>query len=78
MTNLRALILALDYGGTKHTAAVLAAGEPEWLAHRRVYSPPGADGDYDRATMVKTARELLARGLSDPSEYERVFGQRPA
>jgi len=61
MTNLRALILALDYGGTKHTAAVLAAGEPEWLAYRRVYSPPGADGDYDRATMVKTARELLAR-----------------
>ena len=60
MTNPRALILALDYGGTKHTAAILAAGEHEWLAHQRVYSPPGADGDYDRATMTKMARELLA------------------
>ena len=60
MTNPRALILALDYGGTKHAAAILAAGEHEWLAHQRVYSPPGADGDYDRATMVKMARELLA------------------
>jgi glucokinase len=55
------LILALDYGGTKHTAAILAAGERDWLAHERVYSPPGADGDYDRATMIRMARELLAR-----------------
>ena len=60
MTNPRALILALDYGGTKHTAAILAACEHEWLAHQRVYSPAGADGDYDRATMTKMARELLA------------------
>jgi len=55
------LVLALDYGGTKHTAAVLAAGGRGWLAHKRVYSPPGADGDYDRATMIRMARELLAR-----------------
>jgi glucokinase len=55
------LILALDYGGTKHTAAVLAAGGRDWLAHERTYSPPGADGGYDRATMIKMARELLAR-----------------
>lgn len=61
MTNLRALILALDYGGTKHTAAILAAGECDWLARERVYSPPGADGDYDRATMVGMAHELLTR-----------------
>lgn len=55
------LILALDYGGTKHTAAVVAVGGRVWLAHERVYSPPGADGDYDRATMLRMARELLAR-----------------
>ena len=55
------LILALDYGGTKHTAAILAAGGRDWLAHERVYSPPGADGDYDRATMIRIARELSAR-----------------
>ena len=55
------LILALDYGGTKHTAAIVAVGERVWRAHERVYSPPGADGDYDRATMLKMARELLAQ-----------------
>jgi glucokinase len=55
------LILALDYGGTKHTASVVAVGGRVWLAHERVYSPPGADGDYDRATMITMAHELLAR-----------------
>lgn len=58
---MRSLVLALDYGGTKHTAALLAAGETTWLAHERVYSPPGADGSYDRATMIEIARRLLAR-----------------
>jgi len=55
------LFLALDYGGTKHTAALLARGERDWLAHTRVYSPPGADAQYDQATMLRMARELLAR-----------------
>ncbi len=55
------LLLALDYGGTKHTAALLVRGAHDWLAHARVYSPPGADGAYDRATMLRMARELLAR-----------------
>lgn len=58
---MHSLVLALDYGGTKHTAALLAAGEQTWLAHERVYSPPGADGSYDRATMIEMARRLLAR-----------------
>jgi glucokinase len=56
----RPLILALDYGGTKHTAALLTVGEQAWLAHERVYSPPGADAHYDQATVIKLARELLA------------------
>ncbi len=55
------LLLALDYGGTKHTAALLVRGARDWLAHARVYSPPGADGAYDRATMLRMARDLLAR-----------------
>jgi len=59
--NTRQLILALDYGGTKHTAAIIAVGEHTWLAHQRVYSPPGADGNYDRATALNMARALLAR-----------------
>jgi len=58
---MHSLILALDYGGTKDTAALLAVGEQTWLAHERIYSPPGADGSYDRATMIEMARGLLAR-----------------
>lgn len=55
------LILALDYGGTKHTAALLAVGQTTWLAHGRVFSPPGADAAYDQAAMLKLARGLLAQ-----------------
>ncbi len=60
------LLLALDYGGTKLTAGLLAAGprpggEDVWLAHSRVYSPSGADAAYDRAAMFRMAHELLAR-----------------
>jgi glucokinase len=55
------LLLALDYGGTKHTAALLVPGEQAWLAHGRVYAPPGADGAWDQAAMLRLARELLAQ-----------------
>ncbi len=55
------LLLALDYGGTKHTAAVLRLGERAWCAHTRVYSPPGADATCDQATMLHMARQLLAQ-----------------
>jgi len=54
------LLLVLDFGGTKHTAAVIAAGEREWQARRQVFSPPGADAAYDLATMRALAWELLA------------------
>ena len=36
----RSLLLALDYGGTKHTAALLIPGERAWLAHGRVTRHP--------------------------------------
>jgi glucokinase len=55
------LLLALDYGGTKHTAALLVPGERAWLAHGRVFSPPGADANYDQAAMLGLARGLLAQ-----------------
>jgi glucokinase len=54
------LLLALDFGGTKHTAAVIAPGERRWQAHRRVFSPPDADARYDLETMRALARDLLA------------------
>ena len=57
------LLLALDFGGTKHTAAVISAaalphGGP-WLAHKRIFSPPGADARYDLSAMLALARQLL-------------------
>jgi len=54
------IILALDYGGTKHTAAVAAVGSREWLAIARVSSPPGADAAWDQAAMLGLARQVLA------------------
>lgn len=59
------LILALDFGGTKHAAALAARGERAWRGHQRVPAPPGADAAADRATVFALARQLLG-------------GQRPA
>ena len=58
MTN--QLFLALDYGGTKLSAALARRGERSWLALERVLSPANKDGAYDRATMLAMARRLLA------------------
>ena len=55
------LLLALDYGGTKHAAALLRVGERTWAAHARVQSPLGADAAYDQATMRRMAHGLLAQ-----------------
>ena len=53
------LLLVLDFGGTKLSAAVAAVGERRWRAWRQVLSPPGADARYDLDTMVSLARDLL-------------------
>ncbi len=53
------IILALDFGGTKHTAGVIESGEGDWQARGQVYSPPNADASYDLATMTALARRLL-------------------
>lgn len=78
-----ACILALDFGGTKHTAATvslerLAAihnGDRAalgWDQHRRAFSPPGADATYDIDTMLRLGRELLAG--SPPAAVGVSFG----
>lgn len=66
------LILALDYGGTKLTAALARAGERQWLALERSVSPPQHDGDYERATMSALARKLL--GGARPAAIGVSFG----
>lgn len=54
------LFLALDYGGTKLSAAIARRGQRAWLALERVITPPTKDGAYDRATMLALARRALA------------------
>lgn len=52
-------LLALDFGGTKHSAARLTPGQRAWDARQRTFSPPGADRQTDIRIMVDMARSLL-------------------
>jgi glucokinase len=54
------LYLLLDFGGTKHSAAVWRPGETGWLAQERLFSPPDADAGYDWQTMVALGQRLLS------------------
>ena len=56
------LLLALDFGGTKQAAALIAAGSSDWLAYRRALSPPDANADTDLEIMHSLIGELLAFG----------------
>jgi glucokinase len=60
MTKFPPLLLALDFGGTKHTAAVISLGQRHWHAHRRTFSPPNANATTDLKIMISLAREVLA------------------
>jgi glucokinase len=53
------LLLALDFGGTKHAAAITTPGKGEWVAMRRALSPPGASADTDLAVMRSLIHDLL-------------------
>lgn len=66
------LLLVLDFGGTKLSAAVAAVGERSWRAWRQVLSSPGADARYDLDTMVSLARDLL--GGAGPAAIGVSFG----
>jgi len=66
------LILAFDFGGTKHTAGLIERGGREWLAQKQVASPPGADGDYDIRTMLGLGHELM--GGARPAAVGVSFG----
>ncbi len=66
------LLLALDFGGTKLSAAVLAQGESDWRDQRRVFSPHDGDGKYDLETMLNMAEALL--GDETPAAIGVSFG----
>ncbi len=58
------LILALDFGGTKLSAATvlradLATDEPTWLRLARVASPVGASAETDIRLMLKLAQRVV-------------------
>ncbi len=65
-------LLALDFGGTKLSAAVTGVGERTWRALERVPSPPNKDARYDQATMLAMARRLL--GGRTPAAIGVSFG----
>lgn len=54
------LVLSLDYGGTKLSAALAYRGAREWLAVERHLSPPDHDARYEQQMMLALARKLLA------------------
>ena len=72
------LTLALDFGGTKLSAAVTDDAQT-WLAHERFFSQPGATAVDDYRQMLTLARKLLngrspqAVGVSfgGPVDFER-------
>jgi glucokinase len=68
------LLLALDYGGTKLTAALTRPGRRDWLAHRRFFTPTAADGPYESQKMVELARDLLAEAAELPAAIGVSFG----
>ena len=59
LKNATPLLLALDFGGTKHAAAVVTAGERQWLAHRRTLSRLKADASTDLKIMRSLIHDLL-------------------
>jgi glucokinase len=52
-------LLALDYGGTKLSAAIVGIGERQWRARERHISSPIKDARYEQETMLVLARKLL-------------------
>ncbi len=66
------LLLALDFGGTKLSAAIARRGEREWRGLERSVSPPVKDARYEYDTMLALARRLL--GEQTPGAIGVSFG----
>lgn len=63
MSDASPLILALDFGGTKLSAAAVRSDERGWLALERRLSPPGADAESDYRTAQELARAVLGERI---------------
>ncbi|MEX2536312.1 MAG: ROK family protein [Trueperaceae bacterium] len=65
-------ILALDFGGTKLSAAAVTSGERQWLALERRLSPPAANAQSDYRIAVELAKAVL--GDQAPAAIGVSFG----
>jgi glucokinase len=54
------ILLALDFGGTKHSAAVVTPDERTWRRLRRTPAPQPASAQRDMDTMLMLAGDVLA------------------
>jgi glucokinase len=61
------LLLALDFGGTKLTAATVNPGQRSWLGHRRIFQPTGVDGRYEYDAMLALAHDLIEEAGQQPA-----------
>lgn len=66
------VLLALDFGGTKHAAAIASAGETEWQAYRRALAPGNSNAHTDLEIMRSLIKELLNGAL--PTAIGVSFG----
>ena len=66
------ILLALDFGGTKHTVGVMQLNGSGWLQQEQVFSPAQPDARYDLDSMLAMARRLL--GSSRPKAIGVSFG----
>lgn len=55
-------LLALDFGGTKHAAALVFPGETTWHAQRRQLAPKQSDARSDLQVMRSLIHDLLPDG----------------
>lgn len=65
-------ILALDFGGTKHAAALLIPGETNWQAYQRQVAPPDANRQIDLEIMQSLIQTVL--NGSKPAAIGVSFG----
>lgn len=72
MTRTDEIFLALDYGGTKLSAAIARRGESEWLAIDRHISRREKDACYEQTEMLALAHKLL--GDRKPAAIGVSFG----
>ena len=70
----RELLLALDFGGTKHAAGLMTVGSQKWIDKRRTPALPDSDGKKDRAVVFALADELLRAHAGELKAIGVSFG----